>query len=79
MHNTESMQRYPSSHPSGVGYFKTGDDYIIIEFIDGRKYLYNYEKPGKRHVEKMKMLAIRGKDLSTYINKYVRDNYALKL
>lgn len=44
MHNTEPMQRYQSSHPSGVSYFKTGDDYII-EFTDGRKYLYNYESP----------------------------------
>ena len=79
MHNTESMQRYQSSHPSGVSHFKTGDDYIIIEFTDERKYLYNYDKPGKRHVEKMKVLATTGKDLSTYINKYVRDNYALKL
>ena len=63
MHQTEPMERYQSSHPSGVSYFKTGDDYIIIEFTDKRKYLYNYEKPGKQHVEKMKRLAVKGKDL----------------
>ena len=72
------MQIYQSSHPSGVYGFKTGDDYIFIQFTDGTKYLYNYIKPGKQHVEKMKDYAKEGKGLSTYINKYVRENYALK-
>ena len=73
------MKHYSSSHPSGVSGYKTGNDYIILEFTDGRKYLYNYEKPGRQHVEKMKSHATEGAGLSTYINKYVRNNYALKL
>lgn len=79
MINTEPIQHYASKHSSGVRGYKTGGNYIVLEFTDGRKYFYNYDKPGKQHVEKMKSLALAGEGLSTYVNKYVRDNYALKL
>lgn len=62
---------------SGVIAFEIGDDYIKVRFRDGI-YLYNYEKPGRSHVEQMKLLATAGKGLSTYISKYIRDNYKLK-
>jgi WYL domain-containing protein len=73
---SEPLQPYQSKRPSGIRCFKIGDNYILVEFTDGKKYLYNYEKPGKKHVEKMKALALKGEGLSTYINKYVRDSYA---
>jgi hypothetical protein len=47
-----------------------------LKFKDGRTYLYDYAKPGKVHVEEMKKLAVEGNGLTTYINKYVRDNYS---
>jgi len=75
----EPLQPYQSKRSSGIRFFKTGDDYIMVEFTDGKKYLYNYEKPGKQHIEKMKAFALKGEGLSTYINKYVRNNYAVQL
>jgi len=36
-------------------------------------------KPGAQHVARMKQLAEEGRGLATYINRYVRDNYARKL
>jgi hypothetical protein len=76
---SEPLQPYQTTRSSGIQSFKTGKGFIIIQFSDGTKYLYNYDKPGRRHVEKMKAIAKEGKGLSTYINKYVRNNYALKL
>jgi len=60
-----------------MGYFFL-EDGIIIKFSNSYYYLYNYENPGGEHVEKMKKLAAQGQGLKTYINKYVRDNYAYR-
>ena len=46
------MKFYNSKHPSGVRGYTTGNNDIILEFVDGNKYLYNYKKSGKQHVEK---------------------------
>jgi hypothetical protein len=73
------MHKYHSEHNSGVIAYGVGDDFIIIEFRDGRKYVYDFEKPGADHVNAMKDLAREGKDLTTYINQHVRENYKRKL
>lgn len=71
------MTRYKNlSGHSGVTAYETGDDYIALQFHDGRIYEYDHRIPGKRHVEQMKVLARSGHGLTTYINKYVRENYA---
>ena len=64
---------------SGIFAWEEGNDYIIVQFSDFEKYLYNYIKPGKTLVEKMKQFAVKGKGLATFINKYVRGNYYKKL
>jgi hypothetical protein len=64
---------------SGIFAWEEGKDYIIVQFSDFEKYLYNYVKPGKALVEKMKQFAEKGKGLATFINKYVRNNYYKKL
>lgn len=71
------MKKYLNrSGNSGVTYYEIGKDYIKVLFIDMDKtYLYNYIKPGKVHVEKMKKLAVKGLGLSTYISRYVKENY----
>lgn len=71
-----SLQPYTSGHHSGVAAFATGDDFILVQFKDGRLYLYDDKKPGKHHVEQMKRLALKGKGLTTYINQNVRENYS---
>lgn len=63
---------------SGVLAYEIGIDYIKIRFREGT-YLYTYEKPGSFFVEQMKLQAKNGKGLCTFINKYVRENYKLKL
>ncbi|RYE22821.1 MAG: hypothetical protein EOP51_12315 [Sphingobacteriales bacterium] len=67
------------SGKGGIAAYENGDDSIIIKFKGDRIYLYNTDAPGKKHVNKMKMLAEAGQGLATYINKYVRENYAEKL
>jgi hypothetical protein len=64
---------------AGIIAYETGDDFIKIKFNDGKIYLYNNESPGKLHVKQMKLFAQKGSGLTTYINQYVRDNYASKL
>lgn len=64
---------------SGISAFENGVDYIKVQFTDRKVYLYNNRRPGIKHVDQMKELAIKGKGLNSYINKYVRKNYASKL
>lgn len=74
------MTKYKNlSGKSGVNSYETGDDYIAIQFVGGGTYLYTYDKPGATSVEKMKTLALKGKGLSTYISRNVKDRYEAKL
>lgn len=74
------MLRYQSNNKdTGVSAYHPGKDYIDIQFKDGRTYRYSYKKPGKVAVEEMKRLAMEGKGLTTYINKYVREKYERRL
>jgi len=74
------MERYKNlSGNSGVAAYESGPDYIKIKFREGGVYLYNYSVTGRDNVERMKKVAEEGKGLSTFINKYVRDDYAAKL
>jgi hypothetical protein len=74
------MEPYKNlSGNSGVLEYETGEDFIKIKFRDGDVYLYNYSVTGRDNVEQMKELAIEGRGLSTFISRYVRDDYAVKL
>ena len=46
---------------------------------DGRVYLYNYDCPGRFHVEHMKALVREGPRLGTYISRHVGKRYAARL
>ena len=67
------------SGKSGVAAYEIRDQSIVIEFRYDGGYIYNYDEPGRVHVEEMKRLAVAGKDLSTYISKNVKKRYAKKL
>lgn len=71
------MQRYRNLNgDSGVSAFEIGNNYIQVQFSGkARKYTYSYSKAGEYHVEQMKMLALRGRGLNSYINKYVKNLY----
>ena len=74
------MKKYKGiSGVAGVDTYSIRRDHIYIKFKTGPTYIYDYDKPGKAAVEDMKRLAKLGKGLTTYINQYVRDNYAVKL
>jgi hypothetical protein len=74
------MRRYKKlNKDSGVYAYEIGRDNIKIQFNDGSVYLYTYVNTGKQHIEQMKRLAPTGKGLTTYINRYVREKYALKV
>lgn len=64
---------------SGVAGFADLPDGLAVEFGDGRVYLYNYDCPGRFHVDHMKALAREGRRLSTYISRHVGKRYAARL
>ncbi len=77
--NKVKMRKYQNKlERSGVDYFECGTDYIVVQFMNDTKYLYNYIRPGKTHVEKMKKLATQGLGLSTYISQHVKDKFYTK-
>lgn len=67
------------SEGGGIIGYKIIRDGIILKFGNRDEYQYDYLVPGKEHVEQMKILAEQGKELTTYVNKYVRGNYRSKL
>jgi hypothetical protein len=74
------MERYAArSGNAGVRSFEVRGKAIVVEFNDGRRYLYNALRPGVRHVKEMVRLAHAGLGLTTYINQHVRENYAERL
>jgi hypothetical protein len=73
------MKRYRNiSSNSGILAYEIGGNFIKIKFTDGEVYIYDYKRPGKTHVEQMKKLALKGKGLATYVNRFVRENYSEK-
>ena len=68
-----------SSGTSGVTAYEIQREAIVVEFRHGGKYLYDYDTTGREHVEEMKILALEGRGLATYINKHVRTLFAAKL
>jgi hypothetical protein len=68
-----------SNGNSGIVAFEIQREAIVVEFRHGGKYLYNYDTTGREHVEEMKLLALEGRGLATYINKNVRGLFAAKL
>lgn len=71
------MQRYRNLNgDSGVYAFEVGNNYIRVQFTgNSREYTYSYSKAGAYHVEQMKMLALKGMGLNSYINRHVKDLY----
>lgn len=53
---------------SGVEAFDILRTGIMVRFLSGGTYLYDYHVPGRMHVETMKRLALSGRGLSSYIS-----------
>lgn len=70
------MQRYLNlSGDSGVTHYEIGADYILVKFHGKPPYRYSHARAGKKHVERMKALAVAGRGLSTYISQNVHELY----
>jgi hypothetical protein len=73
------MRRYQDlGKGSGVEAYCIGDDSISVRFVDGSTYEYTHASTGREQVEQMKVLALAGRGLSTFISREVRGNYASK-
>jgi hypothetical protein len=65
------------SRNSGLSAYNIGADFIKIRFTTGPDvYVYDYLRPVRQTVERMKVLAVAGKGLSAFIATKVRDNYS---
>jgi hypothetical protein len=74
-----TMKRYGNhSGGSGVVAYESMPEAIAVKFQDGRVYAYTYASTGRDHVEAMKLLAEKGRGLSTYIARHVQKAYAGK-
>ena len=60
---------------SGIKAYQIGLDYILVRFNSFKIYKYSYVNAGRHKVEKMKVLATRGKGLNSYINRYAKYSY----
>ena len=67
------------SGASGVAAYALREDALIVQFIDGAIYVYGADRPGRHHVGRMKSLAMSGRGLNGYINRYVREKYQAEL
>lgn len=65
-----------ADHNTGVVAYEDGPGFIRVKFVDGGVYLYTSESTGADRITDMQQLAARGRGLSTYINRYVREDYA---
>ena len=61
---------------SNVSMYEIGQDYIAVIFKGTQKvYKYSYSSAGSLNVENMKLLAVRGDGLNSYIDKKCRNLY----
>ncbi len=72
------MVRYANLNgDSGVSSYQIGTDYIWVGFIKTTDvYEYTYESAGEANVEMMKILAINGRGLCSFIQRNVRKSYS---
>ena len=73
------MERYKNlSGQSGVFAFEIGENSILVQFADRKKYLYTNASAGRENLVELKRLAVDGFGLNAYINRHVRDRYEWK-
>ena len=60
---------------SGITAYAIGNDYIDIKFRNGKVYRYRKDRIGELNFLNMKVSAILGSGLNTFINKFVRGKH----
>jgi hypothetical protein len=68
------MQNYSNqTGKSNITHYKIEDDKIFIKFKKwDEPIIYTYESEGTEHVENLKALALSGKGLSRYLQRYFK-------
>ena len=74
------MEAYKNlSGESGIRAFKLNRDNCIIYFEDGSAYVYDENNPGIKNLAAIKILASKGRGLHTFIERFVKENYSMRL
>ena len=74
------MPRYANlDGHSGVVAWRTTPDSITLTFVNGDRYVYGAQRPGRAAVDRMKALAKAGRGLSTFVSQHVRDAYERRI
>lgn len=68
------MERYRNSS-SGIRAYHIGSDYILVKFGSFKVYKYSYAIAGKSMVDRMKILAKKGRGLNSFINRHAKYCY----
>jgi hypothetical protein len=73
------MELYKNlSGKSGVIAYEIRSDEIVLKFTSGTCYLYREEKIGASNFMKIKILALNGQGLTTFINQYLHNRFEKK-
>lgn len=74
------MEKYKNlGGDSGVRAYEIGTDSITVQFSTGSVYLYSYQSAGRDNIEQMKVLAVSGTGLNSFIMRNVKKAFAAKL
>jgi len=74
---TEKYQNL--SGKSTVASYKILKDSVTIGFTSHAKYIYSNQSAGSQNVSKMKVLALAGKGLGTFIENNLKDKFSRKV
>jgi hypothetical protein len=79
-HYMVSWLDYAGGASTGVKRYASGEDFIWLDFGSSDVYLFTHEASGKNEVEQMKVFAILGMKLTSFLNvSGVKNRYAKKL
>lgn len=75
-----NMQLYKNTDKgSSILQYKTGKEFIIIQFKNNKTLEFTYDRAGKERVERMKHLASMGYGLQRYILKKAHYKHAINI
>lgn len=74
------MKRYQNlSGKSEVATYELLKDAVTLSFTNRSKYIYSNQSAGRENVSKMKVLALAGKGLGTFVATNLKDRAARKI
>jgi len=74
------MKSYKNvSGKSTVAMYELAKDFVTVRFASQEVYRYSNQSAGRENVGKMKVLALAGKGLGTFIENNVKDKFARKV